>query len=107
MKVLRADIEAAAGEEAIEAVVIGELPWRYDDGGDCLDARFIPGDARRGEVLTWAEAAPLLGYKYDTDYGAQDCPELFVWTASRVIYVHEYDGATSMRSVPRNPGTTP
>jgi hypothetical protein len=33
----------------------------------------------------------------------KDCHNGFVWTPTRVISVHEYDGATWLISVPRNP----
>lgn len=54
-------------------------------------------------VLTWEEARPILDYEYDSGFGAQDCHSLYIWTPTRVIYVHEYDGATWPEAIPRNP----
>jgi hypothetical protein len=92
------DIEKAAGED-IEAVVIGEMGWQnYGD-----DERHAPGLARKGELLSWAEARGLLDYPYDTGYGAPDCQAITAWTATKVIWVTQYDGATFLRSAPRHP----
>ena len=41
--------------------------------------------------------------QYDNGYGGADCFPLYAWTASRVILIHEYDGATGPVWVPRNP----
>ena len=54
-------------------------------------------------VLTWKEAQPILDYEYDSGYGSQDCHSLYIWTPTRVIYIHEYDGSTWPEAVPRNP----
>lgn len=34
-----------------------------------------------------------------------DCHDILVYTSTSVIYVHEYDGSTTLRSIPRNPPT--
>ena len=69
MTTLAEDFEAVASahEQSITHAVIGEMGWR--DG----DERHAPGLARRGEVLTWDEARPLLDYYYNAGYGAPDC----------------------------------
>lgn len=90
------DIEEAVGLEAIEAVMIKDL-------GYGMDERHAPSLARKDEVLPWHVARPLLDYKYDAGYGGQDCTDIFVWTATRVLFVWEYDGSTHIASVPRNP----
>lgn len=97
------DIDVAAGTEPILSVVIGDMGWT--DYGD--DARHAPGLARKGEVLSWAEARPLLDYEYDDGFGAPDCHAVNAWTASRVIYVSQYDGSTMVTSVPRHPAPGP
>lgn len=98
-----ADIEKAAGSELIEAVVIGK---REDADWNDWDPRFAPADARVDEPLTWAEARPLLDYQYDHGFGGQDCHYVEAFTATRVLFLHEYDGATWIASVQRHP-TTP
>jgi len=93
------DIEVEAEGEAIEAIVIGNMGW--DDYG--ADERHQPGLARKGEVLSWAEARPLLDYEYDRSYGAPDCHSITAWTESRVLWVTQYDGSTYLSSAVRNP----
>lgn len=91
------DIEAEAGAP-IEAVVIGEHGW-----GGTSDEPARPRPARRGVVLTWDEARSMLDYEYSTGYGAPECDAIRVWTASKVLWVTQYDGATRLSSALRNP----
>lgn len=79
--------------------------------GETIEA-VVLGDDERGyrehpklslEVLTWEQARPLLDYDYDPGYGGQDCHSFYAWTQTRVIFVHEYDGATAPHWVPRHP----
>lgn len=56
-----------------------------------------------GVLMTWDEARPYLDYEYDNGYGGQDCHSVHIWTPARIIYVQEYDGATWLNSIPRNP----
>ena len=92
------DIEEAA-EEPIRFVVIGEMGWRnYGD-----DERHRPGLARKGELLAWDVARPLLDYEYDDGYGAPDCQAIKAWTDDKVLWVTQYDGSTSISSGPRGP----
>ena len=108
------DLLAEAGGEPIVYVVIGESdPFgrgavQVFDGQFVVglydgDVRYVPGLARKGEMLTWDEAQPLLDYDYDTGCGLRDCHAVYAWTATRVLFVVEYDGATWISSAPRNP----
>ena len=93
------DLLAAAAGEPILALVIGEMGW-----GDYASAG-VPGYAEqpRGVVLTWEDAAPWLDYAYDTGHGAPRCNAVYAWTATRVLFVSQYDGATEVEAIPRNP----
>lgn len=93
------DIEEVAQGEPILFAVIGASPRNYGTP----DERYIGADARKGEILTWDEARPLLDYEYDDGYGGADCHPVHVWTENKVIFVHEYDGSTYASYVPRNP----
>lgn len=93
------DIEAVANGEPIEAIVITRY-GPYDTWGE-PPVSFAP--EALGRVLTWAEARPHLDHTYDDGFGMQDCPTITAWTATRVLYVHEYDGSTSVESVQRHP----
>ena len=95
-------ILAEAGQETIEAIVIhsedGKINSYLIKGSD----RYVPIELCN-TPLTVEQALPLLDY---TDYGCDDSHNVYVYTATRVIYVHEYDGDTWLKSVPRNPPTT-
>lgn len=69
-----------------------------DDG--TRDAPFKQYD---GQIIPWEIAAPLLDYPYYAGYGSMDCHDIVAWTETQVIYIEEYDGSTSVCSLPRNP----
>lgn len=54
-------------------------------------------------VESWASAAEKLNYEYDSGYGGADCHAVIVWGEKYVYFVHEYDGATHIAKMPRNP----
>lgn len=45
----------------------------------------------------------MLDYAYDGSFGAPECDAIWAWTPTRVLFVSQYDGATRVESVPRNP----
>lgn len=92
------DILEVAGNEKIEAIVIGKMD-NYHSGY----ARTEKADAAAGNVLTWDDAALLLDYEYDSGYGGVDCNAITAWTKTRVLFVAQYDGATWVSYVYRNP----
>ncbi|KKM99808.1 hypothetical protein LCGC14_1144250 [marine sediment metagenome] len=94
------DIEEAVGKESIQAIVIGKLGDHWEEPS--YDSRNIPR-SKCVLVLNWEEARPLLNYEYDDGFGGADCHAIYVWTRTRVFFVSEYDGATGIASVPRNP----
>ena len=90
------DIEKVAREEEILAVVLAHE--RNDS---------IWSESKEPHpVLTWKEARPLLDYDYDDGYGGADCHAIFAWTPTRIIVIAEYDGSTSVISLPRDPIST-
>jgi hypothetical protein len=98
MSNFKEDILEAAGEP-IEAIVIGAFGW---DGYEEHVPPRVP-DEKKGVVLSWDEAAPMLNYEYDTGFGTPECHAIEAYTASRVIIVSTYDGSTSLTWVWRNP----
>jgi hypothetical protein len=92
------DIERVAGSEPIEAIVIGRDEW-----GSAEDHLKRSAVVRIGVVLTWGEARPMLEYDYNAGYGLPECDAIWAWTPSRVLFVSQYDGATVVEWVPRNP----
>jgi len=102
MNNFKQDILAAVEDEVIEAVVITGNIYTY--WGSSPDPRNTDSlKAVIGKAITWEQAAPLLDYSYDSGYGSMDCHDVLVYTAANVYYIHEYDGSTSVCSVPRNP----
>lgn len=95
---LAEDFEEEAGEPILFAV-IGDMGWsNYGN-----DERHDPGLGRKGHLLDWGAARPLLDYNYSSDYGAPDCQAVYAWTESKVLFVVQYDGSTWVSSLPRNP----
>ncbi len=91
---LATDFEAAAGAETILAAVLSApYDFRYSD----------TPPAYVGTVLSWVDARPILDYDYNSGFGGADCHAAYAWTETRVLFVHEYDGATGIQWVPRNP----
>ena len=60
-------------------------------------------DIPKGIVLTWAAAKCWLDYEFDPGYGAPECNSIYVWTNFNVYFIVQYDGSTSMHSIPRQP----
>lgn len=90
-------IEEFAGDENIEAVVVGK---HYSDH-DWNDEPF--NQVPIGVVMSWDEAKPFLTYEFDSGYNGADCHPVYVWTKTKIIMIHEYDGAVWPATVPRNP----
>ncbi len=97
---LAEEIEATADSDPVEAVLIATTS--FSPLADAADPRRIPSD-RLGVVLQWDEARPLLDYRYDNDYGSEDCHAVYAHTANWVVFIEVYDGATLVAKVPRHP----
>ena len=91
-------LEAAAGELIVGAV-IGVMDWGDYHSDKVPQYELQP----KNKLLSWEEALPLLDYEYNTSYGAPECNAVYVWTENNVIFVSQYDGATSLHAIPRNP----
>ena len=95
--------------EVVEAIVFGPFGWGDDEdepGQAYAEDRIrgpIPKD-KRGKLLTLEEAKPHMQcWTFYCGYGAPMCYATYVWTNQRVIWVTQYDGSTSLDSMPRNP----
>lgn len=87
-------LEAASGEPIIEISVGPYRGYSWESKTD--------HDLGTGPV-SWDRAFPVLNYEYDDGFGSQDCHDIWAWTPTRVLFVREYDGATSIGSAPRYP----
>lgn len=54
-------------------------------------------------VEPWLEAAQKIDYEYDSGFGGADCHAVIAWGEKFIYFIHEYDGATGIRCVPRLP----
>lgn len=80
--------------EKIEAMCVGQhYTTKYDS----------EPKADENMLLSRADGLKKIDEEYDSGYGGADCFPLYAWTATRVFFVHEYDGATGINYVPRNP----
>ncbi len=80
--------------ETVKAIVFG--PWGWGSPPVPLD--------KRGVVLTLEEAKPFLeGWSFSGGYGSPTCYATYIWTNRRVLWVTQYDGSTTLSSVPRHP----
>lgn len=100
------DIRLAAGDEQIEAIVIGPFGWstfiQDDKPFGMTEDQVVPKE-KLGVVLEWDEASKLLDYEYDVGYGSPLCHAITAWTPNKVIWVTQYDGSTCVDWAPRNP----
>ena len=97
-------IEDEAGNEKITAVVIGPVGGEHMFGDDDVDNEVGEKETRPlGKVMMWSEAKELLNYEFSSDFGCVGCHAVYVWTKSSVLFVTQYDGSTSLGSVPRHP----
>ena len=84
------DILAVAKGEPIVKICIANDNGHFTDDGSY-------------EFLDWKDVETTLDYEYNDDFGSADCHRIFAWTATKVIFVSEYDGATSVCWVHRDP----
>lgn len=100
MSNFKQDILAAAAGEPILAIAVSAFrSWHYQLRDNPATSDHDLGSA----PVSWDKAEPVLDYEYDDGYGGQDCHDIWAWTATRVLSIHEYDGSTLVISVARNP----
>jgi hypothetical protein len=88
-----------ADGDPVEAVVLGEM------GGGHYGSEVVSGHQEPpiGRVMSFDKAAPFLSYEFYDGFGSVGCHAIYAWTRTKVIFVSQYDGATTIQSVPRNP----
>ena len=86
--------------EVVEAIVFGNWGW-----GGYMEPEPppVPMD-KKGKILSLEEAKSLmLTWSFMGGFGAPECYAVNIWTNQRLIWVTQYDGATSLSSALRNP----
>lgn len=71
----------------------------YDDEPDIND---VP-EEMIGKFYKLKDIIHLFDYEYDTGFGLRDCQDIIIWTDTKIIYVYEYDGSTSLQTIYRFP----
>lgn len=92
-----------AEEETVEGIVFGDYGWDgYKEDG-LEDGLAVPNE-KKGILMTLEEAKPMMNsWRFYGGHGAPECYAVYIWTNKRVIWVTQYDGATTLDSAPRNP----
>ena len=97
--------------EVVEVIVFGPWGWgipprdneNWEPGFLEPDETPIPFNMR-GQMLTPSEARPMMqSWGFYGGFGSPACYATYIWTNQRVLFVTQYDGATSLDSVPRSP----
>jgi len=97
--------------ETVEAIVFGAWGWgsapsegqNWEPGYNEPTYPPVPFD-KRGVILTLDEAKPFMaGWSFFGWFGSPACYAVNIWTNKRIIWVTQYDGATSLSFAPRNP----
>lgn len=87
-------------DEKIEAVIFGK--WGWDGYGMPEDIVEPP----YGAILSESEAEKYMnGWSFHGGYGMPSCFASYIYTKNNVYFISQYDGLTSIESVPRNPTT--
>jgi hypothetical protein len=87
-------------DETVEAVIFGKYGW---EGYDEPKPAPIPKDKQK-ILMTLEEAEPYMQeWEIYGGYGAPNAYAMYVWTNKRVMWITQYDGSTSLDSMPRNP----
>lgn len=93
------DIILAVGDDKPTIILIKNFGSWLEE----RNAKFDEANRVANLPLDYHTGLNLLDYNYDAGFGWQDCHDIYIWSADYVYYIHEYDGSTSIQSVPRNP----
>jgi hypothetical protein len=86
-------------EEAGEPILFAVVGQHYN-----APNKHLPDQTPETRVVRpWAEARQMIDYFYDNGFGGADCHPVTAWSENWVLWVSEYDGATSVGERPRNP----
>ena len=95
------DIIQAVDDDQIEVVYIPEFRSYLGE-----NTKFHPANSITNKYVPYPIALALLNYQYDPGFGGMDCHDIVMWSKTKVYYIHEYDGSTSITYVPRHPTST-
>lgn len=94
------EFTARTGEKVTHVCLSWGDSWRTTD--DYYTSRW--GDISQGVALPFDEVpAATLDAKFDDGFGGNESPNLCAWSENWVLFSDDYDGAESIRWVPRSP----
>ena len=71
-----------------------------------IRAWFEAASKQYGEVVASTITDPaVLDKLFYSGFGSAGCDPFYAWTPTHVLFVHEYDGSTSLQAIPRNPSS--
>lgn len=98
LKDIQETIRECCDSEPIESVVIATYGGYYnDDGNKAIPKEFI------GKPVCFGDVREYFDYEYDDGFGGTECHAIYLYTQNFIVFVSEYDGATSVDCIPRNP----
>ena len=93
-------MEELEGGEIVDGIVFGN----YGNSGYGEPEPNPVPEELKGKLLKPEEAKPYMdGWSFYSDVGAVECYATYIWTNKRVMWITQYDGATNLDSMPRNP----
>lgn len=90
----------------IEANVKQWLEDAEERFGEPIEAIVCLGEGEGGKgILPRDEGLAKLDRTIDAGHGTINSEPMYAWSASRVFFIHEYDGQLRLAWLPRNPAT--
>jgi len=100
--ILAALVNREESEEDIQAVMLIKPRYEFFEY-EMSEIEEVFPEEDFGKCHPWSYVRDAFDYTYDKGYGSRDCHDILVYTTYTIYYIHEYDGATSIRWMPRNP----
>ena len=85
------DLEEAIGDDSVGAIIVHTVNEDSIDTGQWPKGLL---ELRTEEILIWDEIKSNFDFQYDANSYCQDCPNVTIWTPTRVISIGEYEGNT-------------
>lgn len=77
-------------------------PWMVEEREAFPRPSWVVADI--GTIWNYNETPKeILDFEFDDGYGSADAPPVIAWSKSYVLYIHEYDGAQSLKWIPKYP----
>lgn len=108
-KQFRDQVLSWLGDEVVDGVALGSPPDhvfgepKSEFDGVVFDESNTADAPYAHKLFPWDEVQKLIDYEYNAGFGGAGCHPIYLWTPTRILYIHEYDGSTSLSTIPRHP----